>query len=257
MLRCIDRLISHVTTIKLQFERGRGLEVSNPLVSFSLTGPSSISDNVQNGRIRANPEGCRWGPPSAWLAILLLSRLSTRTSSENCAPPNVLVTGKPAPFCMPWQCRITQSRFAASKNTEYRFMYKNVQCHRTECHVCRVYTYSDGTWISPVNLQAQNNCLSTQQGKHESFALIMSKQSCMCILRTDQGLLSWWRHQMETFSALLAIWAGNSLASGEFPAQRPVTRSFDVFFYLCLNKMLRKQSRLMIWDAIAPIMTSL
>ena len=35
---------------------------------------------------------------------------------------------------------------------------------------------------------------------------------------------------METFSALLALCAGNSPVSGEFPAQRPVTRSFDVFF---------------------------
>ena len=51
-----------------------------------------------------------------------------------------------------------------------------------------------------------------------------------------------WRHQMETFSASLAICAGNSPASGDFPAQRPVTRSFDVFFGLCLNKRLRKQS---------------
>ena len=36
---------------------------------------------------------------------------------------------------------------------------------------------------------------------------------------------TWWRHQKETFSALLAICAGNSLVTGEFPAQRPVTRS--------------------------------
>ena len=35
---------------------------------------------------------------------------------------------------------------------------------------------------------------------------------------------------MEIFSALLAICAGNSPASGEFPAQRPATRGFDVFF---------------------------
>ena len=42
--------------------------------------------------------------------------------------------------------------------------------------------------------------------------------------------------------ALLAICAGNSPVPGEFPAQRPVTRSFDVFFDLCLNKRLRKQS---------------
>ena len=47
---------------------------------------------------------------------------------------------------------------------------------------------------------------------------------------------------METFSALLAICAGNSPDPGEFPAQRPVTRSFDVFFDLRLNKRLSKQS---------------
>ena len=37
--------------------------------------------------------------------------------------------------------------------------------------------------------------------------------------------------------------AGNSPEAGEFPAQRPVTRSFDVFFDVCLNKRLKKQSR--------------
>ena len=47
---------------------------------------------------------------------------------------------------------------------------------------------------------------------------------------------------METFSALLAICAGNSPVTGEFPAQRSVTRSFDVFFDLRLNKRLSKQS---------------
>ena len=60
---------------------------------------------------------------------------------------------------------------------------------------------------------------------------------------TRKPWLSWWRHQMETFSALLAICAGNSLVPGEFPAQRPVTRSFDVFFDLRLNKRFSKQSR--------------
>ena len=44
---------------------------------------------------------------------------------------------------------------------------------------------------------------------------------------------SWWCHQMEAFSALLA-------GPGEFPTQRPVTRSFDVFFDLRLNKRLSK-----------------
>ena len=43
---------------------------------------------------------------------------------------------------------------------------------------------------------------------------------------------------METFSALRAICPGNSPVTSEFPAQRPVKRSFDVFFDLRLNKLL-------------------
>ena len=54
---------------------------------------------------------------------------------------------------------------------------------------------------------------------------------------------SWWRHQLETFSALLALRAGNSPITGEFPAQRPVTRSFYAFFYMRLNTQLSKPSR--------------
>ena len=46
---------------------------------------------------------------------------------------------------------------------------------------------------------------------------------------------------MEAFSALLALCAGNSPANGEFPARKPVTRSFHVFFDLRLNKRLSKQ----------------
>ena len=62
----------------------------------------------------------------------------------------------------------------------------------------------------------------------------------------QEGLLcgnhSWWRPQMETFFVLLAISAGNSPVPREFPAQRPVTRSVDVSFDLCLNKRLSEQS---------------
>ena len=65
--------------------------------------------------------------------------------------------------------------------------------------------------------------------------MIVLKASCR------SAVVTWWHHQMETFSALLAICAGNSPATGEFPAQRPVTRSFDVFFDLHLNIWLSKQ----------------
>ena len=43
-------------------------------------------------------------------------------------------------------------------------------------------------------------------------------------------------------SALLAMYAWNTPVTGEFPAQRPITRSFDVFFDLRLNERLSKQS---------------
>ena len=43
-------------------------------------------------------------------------------------------------------------------------------------------------------------------------------------------------------SAILALGAGNSPVTGEFPTQRTVTRSFDVSFDLLLNKRLSTQS---------------
>ena len=58
------------------------------------------------------------------------------------------------------------------------------------------------------------------------------------------NLVAWWRLQTETFSALLNFCAGNSPVTGELPSQRPVTRSFHVFFDLHPSKRLTKQS----WD---------
>ena len=49
-------------------------------------------------------------------------------------------------------------------------------------------------------------------------------------------------YQIETFYVLLAFCAGNWPVTGEFPSQRPMTRSFDVFFDLRLNKRLSEQS---------------
>ena len=58
----------------------------------------------------------------------------------------------------------------------------------------------------------------------------------------EQRRFAWWRHQRETFSASLAICAGNSPVN--CPPQRPVTRSFDAFFDLSMNKRFNKKS----WD---------
>ena len=73
--------------------------------------------------------------------------------------------------------------------------------------------------------------------------------SCIFILNQGPGLhwvsarpWPWWRHLMETLSALLVLCAGNSPVTGEFPSQRPVTQSFDVFFDLRLNKQLSRKA---------------
>ena len=84
--------------------------------------------------------------------------------------------------------------------------------------------------------------------RHSVYLFDISNQPIVkCWIKAKPHLLlifsiTWWRHQMETFSALLAICAGNSPVPGDFPAQRPVTRRFDVFFDLRLNKRLSKQS---------------
>ena len=61
---------------------------------------------------------------------------------------------------------------------------------------------------------------------------------------TDNIIRSWWRHQMETFSALLVICAGNSPVTGEFHAHKGQWRGALMFSLICaLNKRLSKQSR--------------
>ena len=63
---------------------------------------------------------------------------------------------------------------------------------------------------------------------------------------------TWWRHQMETFSALLALCAGNSPVTGEFPTQRPVPRSFDVSFDLLPNINIRLSKKSWGWWFATP-----
>ena len=68
---------------------------------------------------------------------------------------------------------------------------------------------------------------------HDEFAAMSYHRSeSSCRVRHHKSSLPWWRLQMKTLSALLALCAGNSTVTGEFPARRQVTRSFDVFFDL-------------------------
>ena len=80
--------------------------------------------------------------------------------------------------------------------------------------------------------------------KHLGLVLVFHYlfQSLVAAYTESSAENTWWRHQMETFSALLALCAGNAPVTGWFPSQRPVTRNFDVFFDLRLNEWLSKQS---------------
>ena len=102
--------------------------------------------------------------------------------------------------------------------------------------------------VNYVGVTSQENMLSNCQPSAMWQTHMQSQHSLLrgnwwsCFSKVENMPLIWWRHQMETFSALLAICAGNSPVTGEFLSQRPVTRSFDVFFGLRLSKCLRKQS---------------
>ena len=80
------------------------------------------------------------------------------------------------------------------------------------------------------------------------FVLAYSLVPLWWFLPAYQYELAWVEHFIEHFTryafyafyALLALCAGNSPVTGEFPAQRPLTRSFNVFFDLRLNKRLSK-----------------
>ena len=108
-----------------------------------------------------------------------------------------------------------------------------------------VYKQSAWQWITTDlwHIYVSMKCVTTDPGNTLLFVRCLTTR---------------WRHQMESFSALLAICAGNSPVPAEFPTQRPVARNCDVLFDLRPNKLLSKQTiaRPVIWDAIAPIMIS-
>ena len=85
--------------------------------------------------------------------------------------------------------------------------------------------------LTALQVVVMKTCLATSDAK----VGIMKTHFQWFVIKIVEWV-SWWRHQMETFSALLALCAGNSPVPGEFPAQRPMTRSFDVFFDLQLSK---------------------
>ena len=70
--------------------------------------------------------------------------------------------------------------------------------------------------------------------------LVISTEIHTILLNQDacrEFHVTWWRHQMETFSALLALYMGNSPVTGEFPSQRASDAELWCFIWSgpCIN----------------------
>ena len=99
-------------------------------------------------------------------------------------------------------------------------------------------------WCMPGSLTS-GFLWSRWRGKRSRYSWRMrNPQFCLSGKRPIVSLMSgpcftctitvqWWRHQMETFSALLILCAGNLPVTSEFPSQRPVTRAL-LFSMICV-----------------------
>ena len=121
------------------------------------------------------------------------------------------------------KCFATRGRRLALSVTSYFCDIPSYNAHYRQCKYALVGIYGTG----------KSRLVAKVMGYVLDFGLTCFR---LYIISRIQWKVSdtWWRHQMETFSALLAICAGIH--------RSPATRSFDVFFDLCLNLRLSKQS---------------
>ena len=124
------------------------------------------------------------------------------------------------------QCIIKLAFATLSRYNITHHSHLETAAYEIECQNDR--SYRPEIWSAPRQRYWQDACCSVRTILHlEIFTLHL-----LCNR-------SWWRHQMETLTALLALCAWSPF-TGEFPSQRPVTRSFGAFFDL--YKRLSKQS---------------
>ena len=80
--------------------------------------------------------------------------------------------------------------------------------------------------------------------KLHAFVLNVAGFCESIIIRHTCGyfMTSWWRHDVETFSATLVVCEGNPLFTGGFPSERARNLfSLKVSFGVSLNKLMNKQ----------------
>ena len=108
-------------------------------------------------------------------------------------------------------------------------------------HLFRRRTYIETTSSAIISYNFQFHLKTHQNNRMPIQSPPIYREKSVLSHKKHATSGSWRRHQMETFSTSLAICVGNSPVTDEFPSQRPVTRSFYVFFDLRLNKRSSKQ----------------
>ena len=159
-----------------------------------------------------------------------------------------------------WGVFLRKSIALKRHRTEFVLLKIWQKLHRCRCRgVCSIYLNIATSFISEVQnvpylpvvicLLYPTSSLIIYTNRTKTVGCVVAVSGCCnfdIILRRSVPnricFMTWWRHQMETYSALLALCVGNSPVPGEFPTQRAVTRSFDVFYDLRLNKLFSKQS---------------
>ena len=116
--------------------------------------------------------------------------------------------------------------------TRQLYVYPSVLLHWYKGHYSIPHSWLLGPdeQESPESIR-NNDMASTKQ--------TIIKQQYAFMLWNISYMMTSWNGNIFSVTGHLC---GNSPAPGEFPAQRPVTRGFDVFFDLRVNKWLSKQS---------------
>ena len=146
----------------------------------------------------------------------------------------------------------------------FDFCYVAIQCHNASYYIAYKW------WSRMViRLNKQRDTIRwITISRYAFYHIIMQKfiaLPSMSIPQTVQIHCSmreagrtWWRHQMETFSMLLALCAGNFTSDQWVPRIKASNAELWCFLWSAWKKTIEETIvRLVIWDAIAHIMTSL
>ena len=91
------------------------------------------------------------------------------------------------------------------------------------------------------NVQQEGPCLFWEWvSKACTISLLRTDVKCKCIL-TLRLYITWWGHNIDIFSTLLALCEGNLQFPEDSLHKDLVILSFDVFFVVCLKNMFNKQ----------------